>query len=69
MSKHQMIEMIRQQNRSAPVEFLLGFDETQLQTYLQRLTDVHGHRGRTSVWVRQGVTRSIVTRMHEMAAA
>ncbi len=53
MSKHEMIEAIRAHNRSAHYEFLNDFDETDLRTYLRRLTKLNGRRGRDSVWVRQ----------------
>lgn len=62
LSKHQMIEAIRQRNRSASAEFLVRFDERTLEMYLQRLTQVLGHRGRRSVWVRPDVSPAIVTR-------
>ena len=64
MSKHQMVEAIRQRNRSASMEFLMTFDEQTLQTYLRRLTNVVGHRGRQSVWVRESASRAVVTRVH-----
>lgn len=67
MSKEQMIEAIRQQNRSAAVDFLVGFDEKQLQTYLQRLSRLLGRRGRSSTWVRQDQMRAVVTRHHVAA--
>jgi len=63
MSKHQMIEAIRQRNRSAEEEFLLSFDERTLETYLNRLTRLSDRRGRESVWVRQSTSRSVVTRV------
>ena len=62
MSKQQMIEQIQRRNRSASDEFLGGFDEPTLKAYLNRLTNVLGHRGKTSVWVRQGSSPAIVTR-------
>lgn len=62
MSKQQMIEQIQQKNRSASPEFLERFDERALQSYLRRLTTVMGHRGKGSVWVREGTTPAIVTR-------
>ena len=62
MSKQQMIEMIRQRNRSASSEFLVKFDEEALRTYLRRLTTLHGHRGRASTWVRQGISPASITR-------
>lgn len=63
MSKQQMIDLIQQRNRSASSEFLLKFDENALQTYLHRLTSVHGHRGRSSVWVRRGDSPASITRI------
>lgn len=62
MSKQQVIEAIREQNRSAATEFLIHFNEQELQAYLSRLTQVNGHRGRMSIWVRQSDARSVVTR-------
>ncbi|GAB4107944.1 MAG: hypothetical protein Kow00105_12670 [Phycisphaeraceae bacterium] len=62
MSKQQMIELIRQRNRSASSEFLVKFDEEALSNYLRRLTTLQGHRGRSSVWVRQGANPASVTR-------
>lgn len=62
MSKQQMIEQIQLKNRSASPEFLERFDELALQTYLRRLTTVVGHRGKGSVWVREGNTPAIATR-------
>ncbi len=62
MSKQQMIDLIRQRNRSASSEFLIKFDEEALRTYLRRLTTVHGHRGRSSVWVRDGIASASITR-------
>ena len=61
-NKNQMIEAIRQQNRTAAPGFLDAFDEEQLQRYLTRLTKLHGHRGRWSQWIRDGPMRSVVTR-------
>lgn len=62
MSKQQMIDLIRQRNRSASNEFLVKFDEEALQTYLRRLTTLQDHRGRASVWVRQGIAPATITR-------
>lgn len=62
MSKQQMIEAIREHNRSAPDTFLGGFNEQALASYLRRLTTVLGCRGRGSVWVREAETPAIVTR-------
>ncbi len=62
MSKQQMIEMIRQRNRSASNEFLIKFDEEALRNYLSRLTKLQDHRGRTTVWVRSGISPASITR-------
>jgi hypothetical protein len=63
MSKQQIIEAILVENRSAAPEFLVRFDERQLRSYLQRLTLIRGHRGRQSVWVREGDTAAVVTKV------
>lgn len=52
MTKQQMIEAIRQRNRSAQQEFLARFDEQALRSYLDRLTVLADRRGPGSVWVR-----------------
>ncbi|MEL7087329.1 MAG: hypothetical protein AAGL98_02625 [Planctomycetota bacterium] len=62
MSKQQMIEQIQKTNRGAKSEFREMFDEPTLRQYLRRLTTVSGHRGRGSVWVREGNSPAIVTR-------
>lgn len=62
MTKLEMIEQIRVHNRTADAEFLSRFDEPTLQAYLQRLTTLHGRRGRHSVWVRPGVSPASFTR-------
>ncbi len=64
MSKLQIIEAIRNRNRTANQEFLISFDERALANYLERLTTINGQRGRGSRWVRQGDTPAVVTRMH-----
>ncbi|MCC6680049.1 MAG: hypothetical protein IT445_04010 [Phycisphaeraceae bacterium] len=61
MSKSEMIEKIRQCNRSASDEFLLSFDERTLGDYLSRL-NLNGHRGRNSVWVRQTTEPAVTQR-------
>lgn len=63
MSKQQMIEAIRQVNRSASDVFLDAFEQPQLDRYLRRLCEVHNHRGSTSRWVREPETPAIVSRM------
>ncbi len=62
MSKREMIDAIRRQNPTADEEFLTGFDPRVLEIYLQRLTQLHGRRGRDSVWVRCGDTPAIIER-------
>lgn len=62
MSKQQTIELIRQRNRSASSEFLVKFDEEALQNYLRRLTTLQGHRGRATVWTREGTAPASVMR-------
>lgn len=62
MSKQQMIEQIRERNRSASNEFLVKFDEEALRTYLRRLSTLQGNRGRSSVWVRTGISPASMTR-------
>ncbi len=63
MSKQQMIEAIRQVNRSASDEFLGGFEPSQLDRYLRRLSQIHNCRGSASRWVREPETPAIVCRM------
>lgn len=63
MSKEQIIDAIRRQNQSAAVAFLDSFDEQTLQSYLRRLALVGG-RGRSSVWIREGCSSAIVTRLN-----
>mgnify|MGYP001066860887 CR=1 FL=1 len=61
MSKQQMIDAIREHNRSAAQEFLARFDEAALSDYLQRLTRVCNHRGKTSRWVRNTTAPAVAT--------
>ncbi|MCC7145179.1 MAG: hypothetical protein IT443_01900 [Phycisphaeraceae bacterium] len=63
MSKHQMIEVIRSHNPSAAPDFLLHFNEQQLDRYVRRLTSLLGHRGPHSIWVRDAETPAIVSRV------
>jgi hypothetical protein len=64
MSKLQLIDAIRRQNRSAAVAFLTSFDEQSLETYLKRLNKLLGRRGRLTHWVREGMSPAMVTRLH-----
>ena len=61
MKKEQLIEAIRSLNRSVQREFLVSFQERELESYLRRLEQLLGHRGPDSVWVREGDTHSVVT--------
>ena len=62
MSKYEMIDRIRQFNRSVAETFLMEFEESQLESYLQRLTKLSGHRGRDTVWVRPVQSNAVATR-------
>jgi hypothetical protein len=64
MSKHQLIEQIRQLNRSAAETFLVHFNEQALENYLKRLSLARDGRGRTSRWVRPGDMAATMTRAH-----
>lgn len=63
MNKQQTIDMIRQRNQSASSEFLAGFDEKSLETYLRRLSTVCNQRGRASRWVRETASPAVTTRI------
>lgn len=69
MSKNQLIEAIREQNRTATAEFLAVFDEDALSNYLNHLNYRHGPRGSHAVWVRPKDTAAIVTRAGRPARA
>ncbi|MFP4144840.1 MAG: hypothetical protein ACLFV3_06815 [Phycisphaeraceae bacterium] len=60
--RDQLIAQIRRRNRSVSLEFLSTFNDQSLETYLERLRDIVGHRGRKSVWVRRGTDPAIITR-------
>ncbi|MHB1157946.1 MAG: peptidoglycan binding domain-containing protein [Phycisphaerales bacterium] len=64
MSKQQLIEAIRQFNRSVTQEFLITFNEEALNQYLHHLKYRVEPRNPQNVWVRAGDTAAIVTRMH-----
>lgn len=64
MSKHQIINEIRQHNRSADRNFLSLFNEQSLRNYLFRLTALQDRRGRGSVWVRPGDSPAVATRVN-----
>ena len=62
MSKRETIDAIRKRNPTADEKFLTRFDLKVLETYLQRLRELYGKRGRDSVWVRRGDTPAAVGR-------
>lgn len=62
MSKQQLIEAIREHNRSASDDFLIGFDEAALSNYLNHLQYKIGPRSGAAAWVRTGETPAVVTR-------
>lgn len=62
MTKPELIDAIRRLNRSVSAEYLLEFTDAMLREYLQRLTLLHGRRGRATVWVRHTTARAIATR-------
>ena len=64
MSKFRMIDAIRKHNKTAKPQFLIGFEEDQLNSYLRRLRVLKDRRGRFSYWVREGDSPAIVTRDH-----
>ncbi|WP_432798433.1 hypothetical protein [Poriferisphaera sp. WC338] len=62
MSKEQMIQQIRDRNRTAKHDYLVHFSEEALEQYLSRLTTISGHRGRGSGWVRNTTSPAVITR-------
>lgn len=62
MSKQQLIEAIREHNRSATDDFLVSFDEAALSNYLHHLQFKTGPRGSSTCWVRTGETPAVVSR-------
>jgi len=63
MKRQEIIEQICEVNRSAKAAFLDRFDDRALTEYLGRLTRLHGHRGKQSVWVRRGITPASTARI------
>jgi hypothetical protein len=53
MTKIQLIDAIREHNRSVKVEFLEQFDEPALQQYLTALENAGRRTLKMPVWVRQ----------------
>ena len=61
MSKQQTIEAIRKRNPTAAPEFLIGFSQQALDSYLRRLTKICGQRGPHTVWRRQSKAAIVAT--------
>lgn len=61
MNKWEMIQAIRQVNRTVAPDYLSGFEDQELASYLRRLQTIQGRRGRQSVWIREGDTHAVVT--------
>lgn len=62
LTKDQLIQGIRQINRSARQDWLMHFDPNALRRYLDHLHRTLEPRGGHSVWVRPGETAAVVTR-------
>lgn len=62
MSKQELIDSIRTHNPTANAEFLVGFDETALDRYLNHLLFTQRPRATGSIWVRPAETTAVVTR-------
>jgi hypothetical protein len=53
MEKRQLIEQIREHNKTATHDFLAQFDQTALEQYLQHLEDAKNKIRQISSWSRQ----------------
>lgn len=62
LNKDQIIDNIRQINRSARKDWLMVFDTSALRRYLDHLQHTLEPRGGHSVWVRGEDGRPVVTR-------
>lgn len=60
MNKAQLVDEIVSINVSAPVAFLMSFEEVDLRRYLEHLELTREPRGRRSVWVRGGETPAVL---------
>lgn len=60
LTRGQVIERIMTLNPTAGVEFLGGFSERSLRSYLDHLASAQIPRGRMARWVRPGDTPGIV---------
>ena len=61
MSKELLIQAICERKRTVGRDYLVAFDEQQLETYLRRLTQLIGKRGRDSAWVRPADSHAVVS--------
>lgn len=62
LEKMQIIDAIRQINRSATLEWLGTFDDESLRRYLEHLQLTEEPRGRNSRWIRRDDSPAIMTR-------
>jgi hypothetical protein len=60
LNKQQIIDRIREVNRSAAAEWLARFTDAQLRTYLEHLQLTLEPRGRSSRWLRPGDSPPVV---------
>ena len=62
LNKNQLIDSIRQINRTAKAEWLAMFDISSLRHYLDNLQRTIEPRGQDSRWIRLGETPPIIGR-------
>jgi len=62
LNKDQIIDNIRQINRSAQKDWLMVFDTLALRKYLDHLQHTLEPRGGHSVWIRNNEGKAVVTR-------
>ena len=62
LDKRQLIDSIRQINRSAKLEWLGMFDADALKRYLEHLQLTQEPRGRNSRWIRRDNAPAFMTR-------
>lgn len=60
LSHGQLVERILSLNPSATADFLDGFRDSHLQSYLEHLQAAQRPRGREAVWVRPGESPAIM---------
>jgi hypothetical protein len=59
LTREQLVEQIGELNPTASVEFLAGFEPSQLRRYLCHLLATQEPRGRTARWTREHETPAI----------